>query len=690
MSALDFIVEIGTEELPPVALKSLGDALHHNLTDLITTQKLNFSRSEVYATPRRLAVMLYDLETQQADQTSRKLGPAIAAAYDNDGNPTKAAEGFARSCGVSVSDLQTFETDKGERLGMDVVAEGQATATLLPEIIKKAVQQIPIPKAMRWGDYSESFVRPVKWLMCLHGDNVIPMSLFGVTASNLSRGHRFMSAEAVQLEQASDYVSKLLAAKVIVSQVDRMQMIRDQVETVAEQNGFVAVMEDALVEEVSALVEWPVALLGNFEEEFLSVPKEALISTMSKNQKYFHVENSAGELVPHFITLANIESPDPQQIIEGNEKVIRPRLADAKFFFEQDSKRSLTSCAKSLETVVFQNKLGSVADKCQRIATIAQPIAARLEADASQVATAAKLCKADLVTDMVNEFPNLQGIMGKYYAQLEGHPDHVCTALEEVYLPRHAGDVLPQTKVGLSIALADRLDTLVGIFGIKQLPSGNKDPFALRRAALGIINICIEHKLDLDLKTLVEGGLAVYSGFDFDSDLQVQLLDFFSSRLRALALESGYSSPEFNAVEMFASGSPHDVWLRIQAVAEFGKLPDAEVLAESNKRVANILSKNLTEASQPEVDVSLLVEPAEQSLYAALNDVRPAVLTACESQQYSDAFALLTGLKEAIDAFFDTVMVMHEDTSIKNNRLALLHSLRTLFLSVADISRLQK
>lgn len=690
MSSKDFLVEIGTEELPPVALQSLANAFHKNLTDLVETQKLAFSKTEVFATPRRLAVMLYDLDSQQADQTNRRLGPAVAAAYDADGNPSKAAEGFARSCGVSVSDLTTFETDKGERLGMDVVAKGLTTAELLPDMVAKAVQQIPIPKAMRWGDYSESFVRPVKWLVAIHGDRVVPMTLFNVIAGNESRGHRFMSSGPVVLKNASDYVSSLYEAKVIVSQTERMQMIREQVVALAKDHGFVAVVEATLVEEVSALVEWPVALLGNFEEAFLSVPKEALISTMSKNQKYFHLEDATGNLVPHFITLSNIVSPDPAVIISGNEKVIRPRLADAKFFFEQDSKRSLTACAKSLESVVFQNKLGSVADKCQRVAKVAADLARDLGADIEHVQTAAELCKADLVTDMVNEFPNLQGIMGKYYALHEGLPEPVAVALEEVYLPRHAGDALPQTAVGLALAVADRLDTLVGIFGINQIPSGNKDPFALRRAALGIINICVDHKLSLDLKTLVNNSIAVYSGFDFADDLTDQLLGFFSNRLRALALESGFSATEYNAVESLNLTVPYDIWLRLKSVAGFAQQPEAEVLAESNKRVANILSKNLSEQAAPGIDESLLNDAAEKDLYNAMDRIRPTVLEACKSQQYTKAFNALTKLKQAIDTFFDTVMVMHEDEKIKNNRLGLLYELRSLFLSVADISRLQK
>ncbi|MBT8449043.1 MAG: glycine--tRNA ligase subunit beta [Gammaproteobacteria bacterium] len=690
MSTQDLIVEIGTEELPPIALKSLAEAFHKNLVSLVAEQKLGFSNSEVYATPRRLAVMLYGLELQQADQTSRRLGPAVAAAYDADGNVTKAAEGFARSCGVAVTELDTFNTDKGDRLGMDVVAQGQATAELLPDIINKAVNQIPIPKAMRWGNYSDSFVRPVKWLVVLHGDTVVPMQLFNITSGNQSRGHRFMSSAPVTLAHASDYVPSLKAAKVIVSQKERMQMIRNQVKAVANEHGFVAVMEESLVEEVSALVEWPVALLGNFEEAFLSVPKEALISTMSKNQKYFHLENAAGDLVPHFITLANIESPDPAVIISGNEKVIRPRLADAKFFYEQDSKRSLTSCAKILESVVFQNKLGSIAQKCQRVAVVAASLAKYLDADSAHVAIAATLCKADLVTDMVNEFPNLQGIMGKYYAQKEGLPDEVCVALEEVYQPRHAGDALPQSKVGICLAIADRLDTLVGIFGIQQTPSGNKDPFALRRAALGIINICIEHKLDLDLRTLIDDSLAAYDESEFDSNLTEQLLTFFNSRLKALAIESGFSAPEFSAVESLALTVPYDVWLRLQAVAEFTKLPQALILAESNKRVANILSKNLQPGSNTDVSVSLLSEPAEQALHEAMQSVRPSVDSACDAKLYVEAFAALVSLTTAIDGFFENVMVMDEDSRVQSNRLGLLFQLRSLFLSVADISRLQK
>ncbi len=691
MTTTNFLFELGTEELPPVALSNLSRVFTNNIKKGLDDAQLGYSDIQSFATPRRLAVLVNNLSPRQADSEETRLGPAVAAAFDADGEPTKAAIGFAKSCHVEVSELQQLETDKGLRLGLTIKHTGKASSDLLGDIVTQALQSLPIPKAMRWGDRNESFVRPVKWLVALIDADVLPLELFGCQSHRISCGHRFMSDGNVSIDTATSYQDALKQAYVLADIGERKQVITQQVEALAQEHKLNAVIDPDLLDEVAALVEWPVALVGEFETEFLSVPKEALISTMSKNQKYFHVLTDDGSLANRFVTISNIESTNPAAIIAGNEKVIRPRLADAKFFFEVDSKQSLTKKASKLENIVFQNKLGSVADKCHRLGNIAQQYAPVVGANNDLVKTAAAICKADLVTEMVGEFPNLQGIMGKYYAQNEGLANEICLSLEEIYLPKSANDQLPTTGTGTCLALADRIDTLVGIFGIGQTPSGNKDPYALRRAALGILRILLERNLDIDLADLVASSRRIYAdtGIEIDPDTESQLQEFFRSRTRALYLDKGFSAQEISAVEALSITKPVDFDKRIQAVKSFSMMPESGPLASANKRVANIISKNMT-GNIPQIEPELLVEPAEHELFSVYLELQQDIQTLCQESDYAEALHKLTTFSEPLEQFFDNVMVMSDDEATKNNRIALLAGVRQLFLAVADISCLQK
>jgi glycyl-tRNA synthetase beta chain len=683
----DFLFELGTEELPPVALKKLSDAFTTEVKDSLAELKLNFKSVTSFASPRRLALLVTSIDTKQADIAQTKLGPAKAAAFDADGKPTRAAEGFARSCGVTVSELTEIDTDKGVRLGIQTTEEGKPATELLPGVITKALSKLPIPKTMRWGSRNDSFVRPVKWVVALLDSNIIPMELFGCHAGRLSRGHRFMGSGEVEIDKPENYERLLNTVYVQPSQTARMDIISKQVTDLASEHNLTAVIDENLLEEVSALVEWPVALMGRFEESFLRVPQEALISTMSKNQKYFHLLDDKGQLAARFITISNIESHKPDSIITGNEKVIRPRLADAQFFYEQDCKHSLSSKAKLLDKIVFQNQLGTVADKTKRLTRIANTIAEQLGWDSELLNIAGPICKADLVSEMVKEFPSLQGVMGKYYARVEGLDDEVATSLEEIYLPRHAGDDLPQTRTGILLALSDRLDTLAGIFSINQIPTGNKDPFALRRATLGVVRIILEHRLPLSLDQLLSSSLSLFDCKDESTTSELKA--FFVSRIRAMYVDQGVSTQVFNAVEQTGIDSIIDVDLRITAVSKFNTLAEAEALAAANKRVANILAKNQREIDGLEVSEQLLTEDAEQSLFTELVAIESSVIDATNKQDYQAALETLSQLKVPLDRFFDQVMVMSDDEAVMLNRLNLLRRLRTLFLSVADISLLQ-
>jgi len=689
MSSCDLLIEIGTEELPPKALNTLCDAFAQGIADGLQDAGVGFSDFQAYAAPRRLAVVLQGVEAAQPDRAMEKRGPAVQAAFDADGKATKAAEGFARSCGVTVDQLQRISTDKGEWLVYKVQEKGRATAELLPEIVERSLARLPVPKRMRWGDGEEEFVRPVHWVVLLLGDDVVDARILGIQAGRDSRGHRFHYPHKISLANASEYVALLdNPGYVMVDREARAEAIRQQVEQAAEKLGGRALIDEDLLQEVTALVEWPVAVAGDFEEHFLQVPKESLISSMQDHQKYFPVLDTEGHLLPHFITVSNIESRDPARVKEGNERVIRPRLADAAFFWEQDRKHPLETHITSLDKVVFQNKLGSLGDKSRRVAKIAQQMADMLGANKDHAHRAALLSKCDLMCEMVFEFPDLQGIMGRYYAQHDGEPDDVAIALDEQYMPRFAGDELPTTASGQILAVADKLDTLMGIFAIGQKPSGEKDPFALRRAALGVLRILIERELPLDLRELLGFAADALAEVVAAEDSIDEVLDFILDRLRVYYLNQNIAVDVYEAVMELRPTTPLDFDRRMQAVNSFRSLPEAQSLAAANKRIRNILKKVSGELPA-QVDEKLLQEAAEKELYAQLQQLAQQVMPLFEEGDYKAALQQLAGLRAAVDSFFDQVMVMADDEALKHNRIALLNQLSSLFLRAADLSLLQ-
>jgi len=686
----DLLVEIGTEELPPKALQRMRDALRTSVDTLLTENHLLHGDSHAYATPRRLAVLVKDVPVAQPDRDITKRGPALQAAFDADGNPTKPAEGFARSCGVAVADLEQLETDKGSWLVFNSTTTGKAATEIIPVLLAKALKALPMPKRMRWGNSDIEFVRPVHWVVLLFGSEPIKTQVLGMDSGRYTRGHRFHHPENIAITAPDAYAETLReTGNVIADLKERRASIKLQVTAAGEALGGHAHIDPALLDEVTALVEWPVAIAGSFAGRFLEIPAEALISSMQDHQKYFPVMDDAGKLLPHFITVANIASKDPEQIRAGNERVIRPRLEDAVFFWNQDRKQSLQSRAPQLDNMTFQKRLGSLGDKQQRIGAIAAAIAAALGIDISLVQRAAALCKCDLVTSMVFEFPDLQGIMGRYYAAHDGEDDTVAQALDEQYQPRFAGDELPSSGPGQALAIAERLDTLTGIFAIGQTPTGDKDPFGLRRSALGILRILIERQLDLDLRALLDTAAQQFPADVQATAITQELFAFMMERLRAYYLDAGYDSHMFAAVLARQPARPLDFDQRMRAVKAFRELSEADSLAAANKRIRNILRKadgDIPDSCQP----ALLQESAEQALAAAIEDLETTVRPLLEQRAYTDALCKLAALQAPVDAFFDEVMVMAEDTRLRDNRLALLNSLSELFLQVADISLLQK
>jgi glycyl-tRNA synthetase beta chain len=685
----DLLIEIGTEELPPKALLKLSNAFTGGITDGLMKAELSFNAIESFASPRRLAVVVKGLDSAQADKEVERRGPAVAAAYDADGKPTKATEGFARSCGVTADQLETLKTDKGDWLAYRSTQKGQATAELIPAILIDALNKLPIPKRMRWGDLDSEFVRPVHWVVLLFGDEVIDTEILSVRSGRDTWGHRFHYPDPICISEPSGYAAILKdTGKVLADFAERRELIRQQVTDAAKAAGGTAVIDESLLEEVTGLVEWPTAVVGSFEKRFLDVPPECLISAMKGHQKYFHMVDDAGKLMPNFITLSNIDSRHPEYVREGNERVIRPRLTDADFFWNQDRKQKLEAYSESLKSVVFQQKLGTVYDKSQRVADLAAKIATMIGGDAKLASRAATLAKCDLMSNMVGEFPELQGIMGRYYAQHDGEPSEVAAALDEQYMPRFAGDALPQSKTGHSLAIADKLDTLIGIFGIGQLPSGDKDPFALRRAALGALRIIIEQRLDLDLLEMLNHASASNKGlFDNDS-VTIQVFDFMMGRLKAYYQEQSIAPDTFEAVLVQRPTRPLDFDARLKAVTAFRQLSEAESLAAANKRISNILKKS-EESIPTKVDDKLLQESAEKALHKDIEAMAKKVAPLFTKRDYESALKQLAGLREVVDNFFDQVMVMAEDPKIRANRLALLGQLRGLFLEVADLSQLQ-
>ncbi len=685
MSQYDLLFELGTEELPPKALKTLSDALRDNFAANLQSNDFTFDSIENYATPRRLALIIRNLADSQPDKNVERLGPAVAAAFNDDGSAKPAAVGFAKSCGVEVDQLDRIETDKGERLGYTIAQKGQPLSELIEDMLNSALKKLPIPKPMRWGNSSAQFIRPVHWTVLLHGSSVLEATILDTKTGNLSRGHRFMAEGNVSLHDADDYVNKLKAEHVIVDFEERQQLIEEQVKAEAKKLGGVAQISPELLEEVTGLVEWPVALTGKFDDEFLSVPAECLISSMAEHQKYFHVLDKDGKLMPNFITVSNIESNRPQSVIEGNEKVIRPRLADAMFFFETDKKVSLESHQAHLKNVVFQKQLGSVQDKAERVAELASKVAPMIGADPEQAHRAGLLSKCDLATNMVGEFDNLQGIMGTYYARHDGENENVAIAMTEQYLPKFSGDELAKNPVGQCLAIADRVDSLVGIFGIGQAPSGAKDPFALRRAAIGLIRTIVENQLTLDLTDLIAHSKVSFADKLSNAKVESELLDFILERFRAWYLDQDVSSNTISAVMALRPTQPLDFDARIKAVQFFQTLPEAESLSAANKRVKNILAKADIDVPNT-IDAGLLQEAEEQALAKTIADAEAKL---AGMTNYQDKLQHLASLRDDVDAFFDKVMVNADDEAVKANRLAMLKKLQDLFGSVADISLLQ-
>jgi len=684
----DFLVELGTEELPPKALKTLIASFKETIEASLKAEELSFSAIKAFAAPRRLAVLVENLTDQTPSKELVVWGPPAAIAFDAEGKPTKAALAFAEKNGIDASLLKAESDGKVEKLVARISAQGKKTTELLEAIVNEALAKLPIAKRMKWGAKREEFVRPAHWLVMLYGTEVVNASVLGLQAGRTTRGHRFHYNNAIELAQASDYASALKATGfVLADMAERKKLIQEQVNSEAKKVGGVAVIDPDLLDEVTALVEWPNALTGKFEERFLQVPAEALIASMKEHQKYFHVVDANGKLMPNFITVANIASKDSSQIIDGNERVIRPRLSDAAFFFETDKKTTLAALRERLKTILFQAQLGTVYEKTERVAKLAKLIAAQLKADETSAVRAGELCKSDLVTNMVGEFDNMQGIAGYYYALNDGENAEVAAAMNEQYLPRFAGDALPATITGAIIALADRLDTISGIFGIGQQPTGSKDPFALRRASIAVLRILVEKNLALDLRELLTFAKSQHSNLTVGDELVEQVLSYMLDRFRAFYEDANIPAEVFQAVTAKQLSQPLDINQRVLAVNEFSKLPQAQALAAANKRVSNILSKQ-NASSNAVIHADLLKEEAEINLARAISAKAELVTPLFDKREYTKALAALADLQQPVDAFFDSVMVMCEDAALQQNRLALLQQLRALFLEVADISYL--
>jgi len=693
MSA-DFLVELGTEELPPKALKSLSqaftDGVLHGLRDL----GLGFKEVQSFAAPRRLAIKITALDAQTPDKDLVIWGPPVKVAFGDDGAPSRAAEAFAKKNAVTLDDLPALVENDGQqdKLCIRRTENGISTKGLLAGIINESLAKLPIPKRMRWGYKKEEFVRPAQWAVLLFNGEVVNDSILGITTGNTSRGHRFHANHEIVIESPTSYQQQLHEAYVIADFNERKDLISQGVDVLAKQIKGRAVVEDDLLDEVTALNEWPVPLLGNFDKHFLSIPAQALVSSMKEHQKYFHVLDAENNLLPAFITVANIESTDPRQVIDGNERVIRPRLADAAFFYENDKKTTLESRRSSLKNIVFQADLGSVYDKTQRVATIAEYLADKIGANPNVARRAAELSKSDLVTDMVGEFDDLQGDMGRDYALNDGEDNEVAEALFEQYLPRFSGDIVPSTDTGAALALADRLDSLMGIFSIGQQPSGSRDPFALRRASLGVLRIMLERTMDLDLEDILNhcnaqlsiGNRAKVTG----EKLEKQVLTYILDRFKSWYKDKGLQTEVFLSVAALNLGNPLDIDARVSAVHKFTLLPEASSLAAANKRVSNILTKQLSNQEAQTVIPSLLKEAAEKRLADSLNSLEALIAPLLAKRDYYAVLEKLAELKEPVDQFFEDVMVMTDDLELRQNRLALLDKLQKLFMNVADISQL--
>ncbi|WP_435955829.1 glycine--tRNA ligase subunit beta [Dryocola sp. BD626] len=689
MSEKTFLVEIGTEELPPKALRSLAESFAANVTAELDAANVAHGEVKWFAAPRRLALKIANLAAAQPDREVEKRGPAISAAFDAEGKPSKAAEGWARGCGITVDQAERLATDKGEWLMYRAHVKGESVQALLPAMIATALTKLPIPKLMRWGDKNTQFVRPVHTVTLLLGEEVIPATILGIASDRVIRGHRFMGEQEFTIDNADQYPQILLErGKVIADYEQRKAAIKAGAEEAARKIGGNADLSESLLEEVTSLVEWPVVLTAKFEEKFLAVPAEALVHTMKGDQKYFPVYANDGKLLPNFIFVANIESKDPVQIISGNEKVVRPRLADAEFFFNTDRKKRLEDNLPRLETVLFQQQLGTLRDKTNRIEALSGWIAGQIGADVNHATRAGLLSKCDLMTNMVFEFTDTQGVMGMHYARHDGEAEDVAVALNEQYQPRFAGDALPSNLVACAVAIADKMDTLAGIFGIGQHPKGDKDPFALRRAALGVLRIIVEKNLPLDLQTLTEEAVRLYGSKLTNEKVVDEVIDFMLGRFRAWYQEEGHSVDTIQAVLARRPTKPADFDARMKAVSHFRTLEAAAALAAANKRVSNILAKS-DEQLNDHVHASVLKEAEEIRLATNLVVLRDKLEPFFAEGRYQEALEELANLREPVDEFFDKVMVNAEDKDLRINRLTLLSKLRELFLKVADISLLQ-
>ncbi len=688
MLAKDFLLEIGCEELPPARLQKLSRTLAENIKTQLDEAELSYKNVQAFATPRRLAVQVSDLIESQPPREIERQGPSLKAAYDKNGTPTLACLGFARSCGISTDQLKIKETKKGKWVYCRLEQPGKPTVELLPEVVNAAIKKLPIRKPMRWGNHDTLFVRPVHWVVMLYGKELIEASILGQSTSRETRGHRFHHTKPISITQAKDYQQLLHThGMVMVDYEKRREQIRKLIDKAAAKVGS-AIIEEDLLDEVTSMVEWPTALLGQFKSEFLELPPEVLITSMKVHQRCFPVVNNKNELQSCFVLISNIDSKNPKAVIQGNERVINARLADASFFYDNDLRQTLESRLEKLEGVVFQRQLGSVGDKAKRISALSGFIAKQLDEDTILAKRSGLLAKCDLVSEMVYEFPSVQGTMGYYYALHDNEPKEVALAIKEQYQPRFSGDELPATAIGCCVALADRLDTLIGILGINKSPTGDKDPFALRRAALGILRIIIEKELPLDLLQLLKHAHKNYEADLPNQDVDQQAFEFIMDRLRAWYLDKSISPDVFAAVSACKPTAPLDFHQRIQAVQQFQTLPEAGALAAANKRVSNILRKQAQGVHLEEVDDSLFESDAERNLANLLKSETKTVEDLYKKADYQKALSELSTLKEPVDTFFDEVMVMVDDQKTRNNRLALLESLRALFSRVADISLL--
>lgn len=704
----DFLVEILTEELPPKALLTLAEAFRAQITERLQKAGLAFSDADYFATPRRLAVLVHQLQAAQPDQEIERKGPAVSAAFDATGKPSQACIGFAKSCGVLPEELKTIKTDQGEWVGIRQKIAGKTAQALLPDIVNQAAMALPIPKRMRWGASDVQFVRPVHAVIMLYGEEVIPATILGCVADRVTYGHRFLAPQAIEISKPSDYATFLeMQGKVIadftkrrekileLSQMTVYQLVAKETEVnpaslvkIQLQADFKPLFNEALLDEVTGIVEWPVALLGSFDKDFLEIPQEVLISAMQDHQRYFPLVDDNGRLLPYFVTISNIESKNPKRVIGGNERVLRARLSDAAFFFITDQSESLEQRLERLKNIVYQAKLGTLYDKAERLSQMTAFIAKQMSIDIDLAERAGWLAKTDLTTNMVGEFPELQGVMGRYYAEATEEPE-VAVAMQEQYFPRFAGDMLPATAIGQALAIADKIDAIVGSFGISQIPTGDKDPYGLRRAALGVLRILLEKKMDLDLQTMIEAAKASYKAPLENTETVPQVLNFIQERLRALYVDQGVSPDVFAAVAALGITKPLDFDARIRAVQRFKTLTEASMLSSANKRVSNIIAKYTETIVATKVDKTFFENPAEHELDQQLEAKQQIVDNLVRDGQYEEVLIQLAGLQKPVDHFFEQVMVMVPEQERRENRMLLLTKLRQLFLQVADIALLQ-